>query len=288
MIKAILGSDGAPNFAASIGGTAIYLDTFAISSLAQDHRNLRQRFVGTLYNGADLLFSIAHAVEISSAKGASSASIKTFLNELGPYWYPVEFVVDEVITRGRGEPPGRSCFADELLKAFFSSRTSEYSPGCGKVIDLSGQFFSLGAFIDWLAPKRDETLASCRKLDKVLSDGIGPLRAKAKQNPGWLDAVIPEPQFNRSMAATFVRNGLMRALISDRGYQLKKGDGIDFCHAVIASAFASFATLDKQWKRRVESLPKPNQLAQIFYEPELEAMVTGIESQLAALGGVGR
>jgi hypothetical protein len=260
------------------------LDNFAISSLAQDDPQLRKRFVAALHNGAELLFSIAHAVEIGGAKGACSASVKAFLAELGPHWYPVEFVVDMVIQREwKGEPPGRSCFAEELLKAFFSSRTSEYLPGCGKVIDLSEQFFGLGAFVDWLTPRRDETLADCRKLDKILSDAIGPLRAKAKRNPGWLDAVIPEPQFNSSKAATFVRNGLMRILISDRGYQLKKGDGIDFCHAVMAGAFASFATLDKQWKQRVENLPKPNKVARIFYEPELEAMVNAIEAQLETI-----
>jgi hypothetical protein len=75
----------------------------------------------------------------------------------------------------------------------------------------------------------------------------------------------------------------MRGLISDSGYQMKKGDGIDFCHAVMASAFANFATLDKQWKRRVESLPQPNRGTRIYYEPELGAMVDDIESALVQL-----
>ena len=63
-------------------------------------------------------------------------------------------------------------------------------------------------------------------------------------------------------------------------YKLKKGDGRDFSHAVMGSAFASVATLDKQWKRRIESLPKPNQCARIYYEPELDRMVSDIESAL--------
>jgi hypothetical protein len=44
-------------------------------------------------------------------------------------------------------------------------------------------------------------------------------------------------------------------------YNLKRGDGIDLCHAVIGSSFGSVVTLDKHWKRRVEELPKPNGLA---------------------------
>lgn len=45
----------------------------------------------------------------------------------------------------------------------------------------------------------------------------------------------------------------------------------------MGSAFASVATLDKHWKRRIERLPKPNQLAHIYYEPELDTMVSDIE-----------
>ena len=71
----------------------------------------------------------------------------------------------------------------------------------------------------------------------------------------------------------------MRTLIEEsKAYQAKKGDGMDFCHAVVGSAFAHFAAFDKQWKRRVESLPQPNGLARIYYEPELDQMVTDIES----------
>ena len=55
------------------------------------------------------------------------------------------------------------------------------------------------------------------------------------------------------------------------------GDGIDFCQAVIASSDSCVATLDKHWKRRVESLPKPNGLARIYYAPELDQMVDDIE-----------
>lgn len=59
---------------------------------------------------------------------------------------------------------------------------------------------------------------------------------------------------------------------------LKKGDWMDFCHAVVACAFASFATLDKHWKRRVEGLPKPNRIARVYSAAELDAMVTEMES----------
>ena len=58
---------------------------------------------------------------------------------------------------------------------------------------------------------------------------------------------------------------------------------MDLGHAVLASAFANFATLDKQWKRRVENIPKPNRNPRVYYEPELENMVTDLESALIQL-----
>jgi hypothetical protein len=66
-------------------------------------------------------------------------------------------------------------------------------------------------------------------------------------------------------------------IVESKAFKLKKGDGVDFCHAVIASAFASFATLDRHWKRRVEALAKPNGLARIYYAPQLDNMVSDIE-----------
>jgi hypothetical protein len=50
-----------------------------------------------------------------------------------------------------------------------------------------------------------------------------------------------------------------------------------------ASAFSSFAALDKHWKRRVEALPKPNGLARIYYQSELDKMVTDIEGAAEGL-----
>jgi hypothetical protein len=212
--------------------------------------------------------------------------MKAFLDEVGPHWYPVEFLVFDVMKREeQGVAPDKCCFAEDLLRAYFANRSNEYSPGGGKVIDLSECFFRLGAFVDWLAPQRDSTLAQCREFDTVLGSKMRPLRARLKRNPDWLDKAMPRQEFNPSKAATFAFSSLMRDLISDRGYQFKKGDGIDFCHAVMACAFANFATLDKQWKRRVEKLPKPNRAPRIYHEPELSVMIADIESALARLKG---
>ena len=94
-----------------------------------------------------------------------------------------------------------------------------------------------------------------------------------------------EAPLNRSKGpASFAWFNLTKILIIEsKSHQVKKGDGIDFCHAVMGSAFAKFAALDNNWKRRVEALPKPNGLARIYGPQELDQMVTDIELALKHL-----
>jgi hypothetical protein len=82
------------------------------------------------------------------------------------------------------------------------------------------------------------------------------------------------------MPATFAYINLVRTLIVEaaQGRKLKKGDGLDFCHAVIACGCASAAMLDKHWKRRVEALPTPNRIAPVYYGPNLDALVSDLHA----------
>lgn len=284
MLKSVIAADGQLTFESTVRGIAIYLDTFALRSLARGNPSLRRRFVAVVNGGVDLLFSVTNAVEICGATGASSEALKGFLNELGPNWYPIEMSLDEVMKREQqGLSPGACCIDEALLRAFFSNRTCKHTPGSGRVIDLSETFFQLGAFVDWLAPQRDYFLDQRRIFDDMLQEKIPLLRAKHKQNPGWLDRAMPEPRFHPSNAATFAYWCFMRDLICDSGYQVKSGDAMDFHHAVMACAFASFAALDKHWKRRIANLPRPNRAPRIYYEPELSGMVADIESGLSQL-----
>jgi len=110
---------------------------------------------------------------------------------------------------------------------------------------------------------------------------INTYRLEFERSPAWLNQNFPVLPFNSLMPATFAYVNLIRTLILEaKAYQLKKGDGVDFCHAVVGAAFASVATLDKQWKRRVEGLPTPNGLARIYYLPEIGDMLTAVESWL--------
>jgi hypothetical protein len=71
--------------------------------------------------------------------------------------------------------------------------------------------------------------------------------------------------------------------IPKKGVASEGSDGIDFSQAVVGSAYASVAALDKHWKRRVEALPQPNGLARVYCSPHLDQMVQDIERQLGLL-----
>src|ERR1700722_2193457 len=72
-------------------GIAIYLDNWAIYDLAEGSLSRRNRFVSALRTGrADLLFSATNAAELSASKTSEFDTIKSFLNEIGLHWFPVE------------------------------------------------------------------------------------------------------------------------------------------------------------------------------------------------------
>lgn len=134
--------------------------------------------------------------------------------------------------------------------------------------------------MDWLAPLRQEIMEGKAQLGKRLRDQIMEHRAKHDKDPAWLDSRFPQQQFRADCPATFVHVNLVRLLILEsKGRAITPNDGIDFAAAVIGTAYASVATLDKHWKRRVEMLPH-SKLARIYYQQELDQMVRDIESNL--------
>ena len=151
----------------------------------------------------------------------------------------------------------------------------------GRVVNLSEDFFRLGPVMDWVASQSESIAKGKAQFDDMLRSRIRLQCAKREDDPEWMERNYPVLAFNQSFPASFVFVNLNRTLILEaKSHQLKKGDGIDFSHAVMASAFATFGAIDKHWKRRIEALPKPNQLARIYYEPELDQMLDDIETAL--------
>jgi hypothetical protein len=265
---------------ASVDGLAVFLDNFAIIGLAKGAPDRRRRFIATLHRGVDVLFSVSNMLELSGPQGDSFIKIREFLDEIGTHWFPVEFDPYECIKREQ-QLQDLPFFCERLLKTFTAERLRR-SPGI-KIADLPASlpsdFFRLGLFMDWLAPRRDEIIDGKHQIGLKLRDEIMAHWAEYRKNPGWLDSKLPELPFRVDRPGTYVYGNLLRLLVREaRGRRIMPNDGIDFGQAVIGTAYASIATLDKHWKRRVETiLPKPNKLAHIYYQPELGEMVRDIE-----------
>jgi hypothetical protein len=286
MITATSTFDGPPLvFNASVNGVPVYLDNDSLIELAKGDSARRQRFVNALSGGADLMFSMTNAAELVGPQGQSLQAVKAFLDEVGPHWFPVGIDLGPVLAaEARGVSPAEACVSKSFVKAYFSDRTSGYSAGSGKVIVLSDDFFSLSAVLDWLQPQRPAIRARAADLDKALLDKIMDARKASDADSLFLDRELPVLQFDQAKAATFAHFNLARNLVLEaKSHALKKGDGCDFCHAVMGTAFGSFATLDKHWKRRIQSLPTPNCLARIYYRPELDQLVSDVEMAVKAL-----
>jgi hypothetical protein len=260
----------------------VYLDNWAIVALAKDRSDLRGRFLRTLENGADVLFSVTNASEIVGPAGPSQDAIRDFFKDIGAHWIPVEGpgIVDVMEREARGD--GReSCVANDLAKQFFAGRNIQLH-GEQRLEFVAPVFFDLRFFLDWLVPQRQEIQRVMSSFDSVLRETLKKLRHAYDHNKARFDSVLPQPTYSSTAPATFCWNGLIRLLVLEgKAYQWKRGDSADFCHALLAASYGRFATLDKHWKGRVERLPKPNSLASIYYEPELDRFVADIENSAA-------
>jgi len=274
-------ADAPLRFDLRVAGVAAYLDNFAILEFAKPYQAIRrERFVKALVkaNGS-LLISVTNCVELAALQGRSAASVRSFLNELGVHWVPVELDPRKVMAREAQGRTENACLAVDLMHAFFQDRTAElFAPKT--IVDLSPESFcQLGAIMDWMGERREKMTQNAEALDKILFEVIQNLRAKYDADPKSIDHHLPPIPWDQRLPATFVWTHINRGLVREaKGYRLKKGDGRDLCHAVVGAAYGSFAALDKHWKRRIEALPKPNALAKIYYAPELDQLVADLEA----------
>lgn len=263
---------------ASASGPVVSLDNWAFIELAKHNPSRRLRFIRALHHGMELLFSVTNAAELSGPQGRSAEAIRRFLDEIGPRWFPAKHDVTEVI-KGEieGKRPDAVCIDQDFLKSYVADRLRPYTPGCGNIIDLSDDFFRLGPLLDRVGPQQASIYRTSAEFDELLKSKMSAVHDLSKRDPLVLDKKFPVIPFDPSRPACFVYFNLLRVMTVEAN-SLKKGDGMDFCHTVMACAFASFATLDTQWKRRVASLPTPNRMARIYGPAELDQMVIDMES----------
>jgi hypothetical protein len=258
---------------ASASGLRVYLDHWAIIELARHNPSRRRRFVEAICAKGDLLFSFANIAESVGLKGKSAEVVKGFLNALGANWVPVELSEQVMNLEQMGADSTRSFVSRELLEAYVRNRMATHPRS--EIVDLSENFFRLGPILDWIAGT-EQFREQSKRFDELMAK-VREYYDRYVQNVGRRDLRLRV--FNPSQRCAFAYINLMRLLIEEsKAHKAKKNDGMDFCHSVMGSAFAHFAALDRPWKRRVESLPKPNGLARIYSAGELDQMVADMES----------
>lgn len=269
---------GYPEIFAETRGYSVYLDNDSLIELAKRCPVRRQRFVNALRGKATLLFSWASAVEIAGPQGDSAEAVRAFLDSIGPDWVPLESNAWEVARREEAGLTSGVAVSEHFLKAYFEGRSSEPPPG--GFLDLSSEtFFRLGAVLDWVQEIRDKVQSHRDQLDEALRQRLVHLRTEYNRDRALLDWHLPSLPFETQRPATFVLVHLQRLLVQElNAYKFMPHDGLDFCHAVMATAYGSLVTLDKHWKRRVQSLPYASRLARVYYRPELDHLVDDLES----------
>jgi hypothetical protein len=260
-------------------GAGIYLDNDSLIALARyETATLRKRFVDALHAKATLLFSWTNAIEVSGPQYASADAVRAFLDSIGPHWVPLELNPWEVVKREATGPAAQGAVSMSFMENYFKDRIHDLSQG-NRVLDLSSEaFFRLGAVVDWVQEHRDKIQADAVGIDDALRTRLTGLRTDYERDAASLDRLLPPGHFDEHSPATFVLVHLQRLLVLEaKGYQFKKGDGLDLCHAVLAAAYGGLITLDKHWKRRVRALPDSAKLARTYYRAEIDQLVTTME-----------
>lgn len=240
------------NIRATVNGLPVYLDNHSFIQLAGRDEARRRRFIEMMKTDCDLLFSVSNAAEISRSEGDSAKRILAFLDEIGAHWFPVELDPHEVTQRELTENKygGEAFVSRSFLRNVLALR------GIDRLNDPADELFRLGfVFNGWLHPQRQSIADGLRQLDEALIQRIEEYRGKAKSDGGWLDRSFPALEFNPSKPATFTYVNMVRHLVDDRSFHLKRGDGIDFCHAVIGASYASCMTLARQTLEAADSEP---------------------------------
>src|SRR5262245_7051376 len=220
MLKAQTTQDAELEIVATVRGIAVYLDNHSFINLSKDTSGLRARFVSILGQGSDLLFSLTNSVEFSGPQGRSLDMLRTFLDEIGAHWFPLELDPSVVVERERqGKFHQDACISEEFIKTYFRTRIEPYTPGSGKIIDLSEDFFRLSVVTDnWVESRRNQIKQNLARMDRALIEQVQLARDKVRFNPGLLDTAFPEMAFDPQRPATFAYVNLLRQLVCNPGH----------------------------------------------------------------------
>lgn len=271
--------DGVLGVACTNRGCGVYLDNDSLIDLAKGDSTRRDRFVSAIKKKGALLFSFTNAMELAGPQGRSADVVRVFLDSLGQYWMPLAMNVYKVMEREQGRSESSPAFSEIFLKGYFQSRLQQVSDTTGGLLGISDEsFFRLGSVVGWIQNNRDHVRQQAKEIDGMFRDLLGELVLQRRNDTMPKDLAVMT-DYSEQYPARFAFFQLQRVIWNEaRAYRLKANDGIDFCHAVVASSYGSIITLDKHWKRRILEIPKSHRLAKTFYRAELDELVDELDA----------
>jgi len=190
---------------------------------------------------------------------------------------PVDLDPTAVMKREEeGHPP--AALAMELAMLYVERRQLELSDA-GRTLDTSDPaLFDLGRVLAWTRENRDELRGMSGDLDATFRRNLARWRREYDADPQKIDSLANAPLRLDHRAAHVFWN-LMRTMVREsKSHGFKRNDGLDLCHAVVAVAYSMVATLDGNWQRRARMIPSAERLARVYFGPELERLVTDLET----------
>lgn len=112
----------------------------------------RQRFLDIWARRGELLFSFVNSLDLAGPQGDTARYIRDLLQDIGPYWIPLDLNPWRVIRKENGQESciGSPSISEAFLRPYFLELRDEVT-NLGRVVDLEG-FMRDDAFLDRQLP----------------------------------------------------------------------------------------------------------------------------------------
>ena len=254
----------------NLGRPCIYVDYAGIADLAED-AVLGERFKnGLLGKKGTLYVSWAHLLEIYGlGTGRTYDKIKAYLASFGANFVMMDCHAEGVIERERVYTEGEQnpSLDVDYIKLIMANWDSD-KPFSFRILlqTIDSEPSSLSKFKEFHKQYRENIYRELERARKTYQTN-----PQTKRN-------LDQKQYRQVPginSTEYLRDQLLREMIKTHE-PLKKSDGLDYHHAVVALAYCDVVVLDKQWAARVQRFPAPTPMARVYKVGELKELVDAL------------
>ena len=97
----------------------------------------------------------------------------------------------------------------------------QHAAGGGKVMEVSGTIFTLGAVLDRVGPQRESISATSAEFDRMVKTKMSSIHEACKRDSAFLDRKFPLMPFHPGRRASFVYLNLLRVMAIEASFSEK-------------------------------------------------------------------